>query len=211
MCDWARWEEMKSRSVCRLIRGQHLWQWVRKGLAAAFHHLKYWLWYGWPRQSSAHWWHPPKVYRQSQFVLVSIILTISSSHLMTPSKPTILVLLTMFPHCGEYCPPVSPSPPRHLFPGNAHSNPRCHRFLSPLIMRSTFEGIHRRILITRALCGFVGCDQCRRAHVCHERPTSTILQFLQPAAVQTCRLSLRTFNIRCAMQNCTFGAPPGQY
>ena len=38
---------------------------------------------------------------------------------------------------------------------------------------STFEGIHRRILITRALCGFVGCDQCRRAHVCHERPTST--------------------------------------
>ena len=129
---------------------------------------------------------------------------------MTPSKPTIFVLLTMLPHCGEYCPPVSPSPPRHLFPGNAHSNPRCHRFLSPLIMRSTFEGIHRRILITRALCGFVGCDQCRRAHVCHERPTSTreILQFLQPAAVQTCRLSLRTFNTRYVQCKIVHSARP---
>ena len=116
---------------------------------------------------------------------------------MTPSKPTILVLLTMFPHCGEYCPPVSPSPPRHLFPGNAHSNPRCHRFLSPLIMRSTFEGIHRRILITRALCGFVGCDQCRRAHVCHERPTSTLFYRRRQYKHVDCPCEHSIYDVQC--------------
>ena len=116
---------------------------------------------------------------------------------MTPSKPTILVLLTMLPHCGEYCPPVSPSPPRHLFPGNAHSNPRCHRFLSPLIMRSTFEGIHRRILITRALCGFVGCDQCRRAHVCHERPTSTLFYRRRQYKHVDCPCEHSIYDVQC--------------
>ena len=141
------------------------------------------------------------------------------SQFVASSSPSLLLVATTFDDTAQthnFC-PADALPtlwclaPCHLSPGNPLLP--CHRFLSPGIMRPPFEGIHRRILITRALCGFVGCDQCRRAHVCHERPTSTreILQFLQPAAVQTCRLSLRTFNIRCAMQNCTFGAPPGQY
>ena len=65
---------------------------------------------------------------------------------------------------------------------------------------SPFEGIHRQILITRALSRFVGCDPS-----CLPDPLTPQL------LLQSCRMSLlRTFNIHGVVCNakCTLDAPP---
>ena len=103
------------------------------------------------------------------------------SQFVASSSPSLLLVATTFDDTAQthnFC-PADALPtlwclaPCHLSPGNPLLP--CHRFLSPGIMRPPFEGIHRRILITRALCKFVGCDPPRESVFARPTHSSTIM------------------------------------